>query len=105
MSAANIARIQRWFAQVWTQGREETVDELFHSTGVAHGLGDSEADVHGPAEFKAFARNLRGAIPDIYISVEDAFCDGDKVAIRVHVNGTHTGPGLGVQPTGRSVQF
>jgi limonene-1,2-epoxide hydrolase len=74
------ALARRWFEEVWNQGREATIDELFPADGVAHGLGDSEADVHGPAEFKIFVANLRGSIPDIHIDLEDILCEGDRVA-------------------------
>ena len=97
--------VRRWFEEVWNQGREATIDELFPAEGVAHGLGDSEADVHGAAEFKPFVANIRGSIPDTYIRVDDIFADGDRVAVRVTLEGTHTGQGLGVPPTGRKVRI
>jgi steroid delta-isomerase-like uncharacterized protein len=105
MSEQNKAVVRRWFAEVWNQRREATVDELFAAAGVAHGLGDSEQDVRGPAEFKVFAANIRGSIPDTHITVDDILAEGDRVAVRVTLTGTHSGPGLGVAPTGRSVKI
>jgi hypothetical protein len=67
----NKAIVRRWFEEVWNQGREATIDELFPAEGVAHGLGDSESDVHGPMEFGPFAANIRGSIPNTQIRVED----------------------------------
>jgi hypothetical protein len=52
------AFLHRWFEEVWNQGREEKIDELLAPDGVAYGLGESEANVHGPAGFKVFWRNL-----------------------------------------------
>lgn len=103
MSEDNKAVVRRWFEEVWNQGREATIDELFPVEGVAHGLGDSESDVRGPEEFKPFAANIRGSIPNTQIRVEDILSEGDRVAVRVTLQGTHTGQGLGVPPTGRSV--
>ena len=105
MSEENKAVVRRWFEEVWNQGREATIDELFPVEGVAHGLGDSEADVHGPTEFKPFAANTRGSIPNTRIRVEDILSEGDRVAVRVILEGTHTGQGLGVPPTGRRVSI
>jgi steroid delta-isomerase-like uncharacterized protein len=105
MSEANKATARRWFEEVWNQGRETTIDELFAANGVAHGLGDSEADVHGPAEFKPFLANMRAGIPDARVRVEDILAEDDRVAIRVTLEGTHTGDGLGVPPTGRRVSI
>jgi len=105
VSEKNKAVVCRWFEEVWNQGREATIDELFPAEGVAHGLGDSESDVHGPAEFKPFAANIRGSIPDVQIRVKDILSEGDRVAVRVTVEGTHSGQGLGVPPTGRRVSI
>ena len=103
MSEANKALVRRWFEEVWNQGREKTIDELFAADGVAHGLGDTEADTRGPAGFKPFFRNLRGSFPDLHMTVEDAIAEGDKVMVRVLVKGTHRGGELGVAPTGRPI--
>jgi len=103
VSEENKAVVRRWFEEVWNQGRDATVDELFAAEGVAHGLGESEADVHGPAEFKPFAANLRASLPDLRIRVEDILTEGDRVAVRIALAGTHTGDGLGVPASGNSV--
>jgi steroid delta-isomerase-like uncharacterized protein len=96
--------VHRWFAEVWNQGREDVIDELFATDGIALGLGQGEAPVRGPEGFKVFYRNMRGALPDISIKVEDMIADGDKVVVRVVLEGTHKGDGLGVAPTGRKVR-
>lgn len=105
MSEQNIAAVHRWFEEVWNQGRESAIDELFPADAVAHGLGDSEQDVHGPDEFKPLVANIRGALPDTHIKIDDILVDGDRVAVRITLQGTHTGQGLGVPPTGRKVSI
>ena len=99
------ALVHRWFEEVWNQGREATIDELFGEDGVALGLGAGEAPVYGPAGFKVFWRNIRAALPDVRISVEDTVAEGEKVAARVVLEGTHRGEGLGVSPTGHRVKI
>jgi hypothetical protein len=49
MSEANKALVRRWFKEVWNQGREESIDELFAAHGVGYGLSDTEAPVYGPS--------------------------------------------------------
>ena len=71
MSEENKKLMRRWFEEVWNQGREESIDELFSATGVAHGLGETDAVVRGPDQFKPLVRNLRSSLPDLHISVED----------------------------------
>jgi steroid delta-isomerase-like uncharacterized protein len=102
---ANTALARRWFEEVWNQGREETIDELFAVNGLGHGLGDTDVTLRGPAEFKPFVRNLRGALPDLHMTIEDLIAAGDKVTIRITVEGTHKGGHLGVAPTGRRVHI
>jgi len=45
------------------------------------------------------------AFPDFRVTTENIIAEGDKVAIRWTVNGTHLGALMGVPPTGRSVTF
>ncbi|MBZ5673339.1 MAG: ester cyclase [Acidobacteriia bacterium] len=105
MSEANKALVRRWFEEVWNQGREETIDELFATNAVGYGLGDTDVTTRGPAEFKIFANNLRGALPDIHMKIEDSIAEGDKVTVRLTVEGTHLGGHLGVAPTGRRIRI
>ena len=95
--------VRRWFEEVWNQGREETVDELFAPDAIAHGLAEGGAEARGPEDFKIFSRGLRSAFPDIHIGIEDLIVHGDKVAARFVVEGTHGGDGIGVAPTQRRV--
>jgi len=104
MTETNKSLVRRWFREVWNEGREATIDELFADGGVAYGLGDGEAEVRGPSQLKPFVRNLRGALPDLQISIQDIMAEEDKVIVRVLLVGTHSGSGLGVQPSGRRVR-
>ena len=97
--------IYRWFNEVWNEGREETIDELCASGAVGHGLGEAGTDTHGPDAFKVFFRNLRTAIPDLHVRIEDAIVQSEKAAVRLRLDGTHLGPGLGIPPSGRSVSI
>ena len=103
MSEANKSLVRRWFEEVWNQGREETIDELFSAKGVGYGLGDTDAPLHGPAGFKPFVANLRGALPDIHMTIDDILAEGDRVTVRISVEGTHKGGQLGVAPSGKRV--
>src|SRR5579863_3807410 len=105
MSEANKALVRRWFEEVWNQGREEPIDELLAPDGMAYGLGDTDVATKGPAGFKPFFRNLRGAIPDIHMTVDDIVAEGDKAVVRITVVGTHKGSELGVPPTGRPIRI
>lgn len=104
MTEINKAVARRWFEEVWNQGAEHVIDELYAKDAITHGIGESEPDLHGPADFKPFVRNLRNSFPDLHMSIEDSVAEGDMVVVRVLMEGTHKGDGLGVPPTGRRVR-
>ena len=106
MTNQNTALIHRWFEEVWNKGRAEVIDEMFDCDGVAHGLTDESGnELCGPEGFKPFFENFRNAFPDIQVKVEDTVVEGDKVAARCTVTGTHKGEGVGLAATDRRVEF
>ena len=44
---------------------------------------------------------LYSAFPDLKLSIIDIVAEGDKVVVRFHAPGTHTGVFAGIQPTGK----
>ena len=95
-----------WFEEVWNQGSSEAIDRLFAVEGVAHGLADVAGhNPVGPAGFKPFHKQFREAFPDVHIEVVDTICEGNKIAARCIVTGTHLGETLGFNATGRRVEF
>ena len=96
--------VRRWFQEVWNEGRIETVYELLSPEGVATGQRDADKEIHGPKEFEEFVREIRGAFPDIKVTVEDIFGAGDKVVMRWSAVMTHTGDAPGMPATGRTVR-
>lgn len=45
------------------------------------------------------------AFPDMRSEVDELVADGDRVAIRYHWTGTHTGPMADIPPTGKTVNM
>lgn len=96
----------RWFEEVWNQGRESAMEELWAEDVVTHGLTDATGSkVQGPATFRPFYRQFRAAFPDVHFTIEDTLVDGDKVVVRCRVTGTHTGPGFTKAPTGKTIDI
>ena len=50
---------------------------------------------------KQYAAMNLGAFPDARVTVEDQIAEGDMVATRWRVTGTHTGELMGIPATGR----
>ena len=59
----------------------------------------------GPGGMAAQIALFRRAMPDYAVAHEDLIAQGDRVAVRNTVRGTHTGPFMGVEPTGRRIEM
>lgn len=59
----------------------------------------------GTDAWRKHAEILFSAFPDIQVKIEDIFSGEDKVAVRVRVTGTHAGEFLGIQPTGKKIEY
>jgi len=109
-TTANVDLCVRAHIELFGAGRLELADELITPDCVDHG-GDAGPPVHGrdpitgPEAIKWVVRWLRGAFPDLAYDLDDAFGDGDRVAVRCTARGTHTGEFLGFAPTGRTVEY
>jgi predicted ester cyclase len=95
--------IRRWFAEVWNQGKVEVIDEMFPEHAVMWGVGRPEASSKGPAQFKEFYKGLRTACPDVQITLDQVVQEGDTAVALWTARMTHTGAGLGMPPTGKSI--
>jgi len=54
--------------------------------------------------FKETFSEAREAFPDMRVTVEDLVAEGDRVAARVTMRGTHRGVFQGLAPTGKRVE-
>jgi predicted ester cyclase len=54
---------------------------------------------------KQFIVGLSKAFPDLHFRIEDILAEGNKVAYRVTVSGTHKGEFQGIPPTNKKVSF
>ena len=55
----------------------------------------------GPAGVRAAIAAMLTAMPDARVTIEDQVEEGDALVLRWSLAGTHTGPLLGMAPTGR----
>ena len=101
----NIELMQRWFREVWNEGRTQTVYDLLSVKAIGTGQTGPQGEIHGPAEFVPFVERIRAAFPDINVAIEDAFGAQDKVVVRWSAAMTHSGNGLGVPATGKPVRL
>ena len=58
----------------------------------------------GPGGYLTVIGIMRSAFPDISWTLEEMIAEGDKIAARFTMRGTHKGPFFGVPPTGKKIE-
>jgi predicted ester cyclase len=98
----NKATMRRVFDEGFGQGRLEVVDECLADGAVDH---HEVPDDDFRAHLKGVITMLRSGMPDLAMTVEDLIGEGDRVAARVVLTGTHTGaPIAGIEASGNAVR-
>ncbi|MFN4275243.1 MAG: ester cyclase [Ferrovibrio sp.] len=95
--------IERYFEEVWNQGKLDVLDELMHPAYVNHSPGLPDP-LPGPAGLKPIVAAMRIGLPDMHYTIEDMVIAPDKVAVRVTLRATHTGDLFGMAPTGKRIE-
>jgi steroid delta-isomerase-like uncharacterized protein len=95
--------IVRAIYEVINTGNFSKVDQLIAADAVDHEAPPGAPP--GPAVLKEFVTTFRAAFPDLKISAEDMIADGDKVAARAVMRGTHKGEFMGVPATGKQFEI
>ena len=99
----NKATIRRIYEEILNEGNLNAVDLLFHEHYVYHESGTPEVRGTGGATqlFSAY----RTALPDMSASLDDMIGEGDKVAHRFTIRGTHRGDLMGVPASSTPLDF
>jgi predicted ester cyclase len=67
---------------------------------------DRSIDMRGDLkDFKQMESEAFSAFPDMHVTIDDMVAEGDKVAARVTMTGTHKGEFMGIPPTNKKVTF
>lgn len=62
-------------------------------------------EMRGPDGVKQLADALHPGIPDMRLPIEDVIAEGEKVLVRLRVQGTHGGDLMGVPASGRPIDI
>lgn len=88
--------------EIATQGNLDHIEEVCAPDVIDHSpLGE----VRGRAEFRAQLETVLEAFGNLTATVEDVIAEGDTVAMRVTLSGTHDGEFMGIEPTGESFEI
>ena len=92
----NKAFIKHFMERAFNEGDLTAVDAALTPDGIDHqeALGTNFA-----THLKAVITMLRTAFPDLHFELHDMLAEGDLVAFRSTMTGTHRGPFQGLPPT------
>jgi predicted ester cyclase len=99
----NKAQFRRMYEEGLNRGNLAVADEVIDPDCLdheAHPGGD-----RGPESMRTLITMLRTAFPDLHFAIEHLVAEGDTVAGRLTMSGTHKGLLMGMPPTGRSVRL
>jgi predicted ester cyclase len=97
----NVELGRRWFEEVWNRGRREAIVEMLSPDSVLHEAG---VDAIGAEGFYPLFDRLSATFSEIHVDIDDTMADGDKICVRWSFIGKHTGDGLGIGPTGKTIR-
>jgi predicted ester cyclase len=106
MSAEEIkALVHRWYDR-WNMGKAAAlaiVDETCAADYVVHaGIGP---DIHGLRDNKQDTSGVFKSFPDVHLTIDDLIVEGDKVATRWTLTGTHKGEFMDIPPSNKKVKI
>lgn len=98
----NITAQQRFGAAV-NSGVLQELDDLVAPDCIEHDPAPGQGP--GPQGYRDMFAELRTAFPDLHVEVEHLTATDDDVAIAYTLTGTHQGPLMGHEPTGRAISI
>ena len=102
MAAETNKLVMNRFLEFINTSSEKLAQELISPNAVFHVPGRTEP-MRGPAGYLAIIGMMRGGFPDIQWTLEEMVAEGDKIAARFTMRGTHRGTFFGIPPTGKTI--
>jgi steroid delta-isomerase-like uncharacterized protein len=102
MSAKDLKALTRRFIEEWNKGKTAAmavIDEMYATNFVSHG----DEDIRGIKNVKKSTSEEFSAFPDLHFTIDDMVAEGDKVAARITMTGTHKGEYMGAPPTNKKI--
>ena len=97
----NESLVRRYVEQILNRGNMAVADELLAADYRRH-ISPTTAPLSVDVQKQRLA-GIRTAFPDWHLTVEDMIADGDRVAFRATIRGTHKGTFQSIAPTGKAV--
>ena len=99
----NNKQIMPNFVEFINTASEKLAEALVSQDAVFHVSGRPEP-ILGPSGYLEIIGMMRGGFPDVQWTLEEMVAEGDMVAARFTMRGTHKGAFFGVPPTGKKIE-
>ncbi len=93
--------VRRFFEEFMNEQKLDNVQDYVTRNWVNHD--PALTPLQGYEGAKELVRILTGGFPDMKLKIEDVIAEGDRVAVRFSLSGTHKGSFQGASPTGKKV--
>src|SRR6266581_4034326 len=103
MATENNKQVMNRFVEFINTASEKLAEELISPNAIFYAPGQPEP-MRGPAGYLAVIGMMRGGFPDIQWTLEELIAEGNKVAARFTMRGTHLGAFFGVPSTGKKIE-
>lgn len=94
---------RRFIEECFTGGNLDLIDDMIGPNAVDHQAPPGLAP--GAEGLKQLLTMFRSAFPDLRATVEQVIAEGDTVAARFTMSGTHQGEFFGIPPTGKRMEI
>jgi len=104
----NCSVVQRFVEELWNQRNLSVADEIFSPDCITHQLHSGSALTSAPRDpetVKIHVSEWLKAFPDLHFSIEQIFAQADRVVSQLLMQGTHSGPWLGIKPANKQVSI
>ena len=93
--------VERLHTELFASGDLATLDRFFAPDVVSHDM--PPGFPQGIEGVRLFFSAFREGMPDVEVRIDEIVCEGDRAAVATMIDGTHTGPLMGLEPTGRRI--
>lgn len=94
----------KFYDEVMNQNKLDQAEKYIAANGIEHDpmMSNSPSIIEN---VKDVMTAMHVGFPDLRYKVEDMILDGDRIAVRYHMTGTHKGKFMGIDPTGKPIDI
>lgn len=90
--------------ELWSKGNLDFIDDYVAEDYVEHNTAVPEP-IRGPDGYRENVEMVHSAFSDVEVTTEHLIAEDNKVVNHWTITATHDGPFMGLDPTGKEVQF